>query len=164
MPRRRYPSDLTNAQWAVLEPLVPAPGPGDRPTPHPGREIVDALLSVRRDGIPWRALPHDFPQWPTVYDESHRWRDDGARERIHDVLREQVRPRASRHAQPSAAILESQRARPMEKVARGDDGGKNVRCRKRHLLGDTTGLLRVVVHPANIPDRVGGATGPGWAR
>lgn len=115
MPRRRYPSNLTDAQWAVLEPLVPAPGPGDRPARHPGREIVDALLSVRWDGIPWRALPHDFPPWPTVYDDLHHWHDDSIWERIHDLLREEVRPRASPHAEPSAAILDSQRARPWKR-------------------------------------------------
>lgn len=115
MSRRRYPSDLTDAQWAVLAPLVPMPKPGGRPAQHDRREIVEAILYVLRGGIAWRALPHDFPPWQTVYDYFRTWRDDGTWERCNTVLRERVRVRAGRAAQPSGAILDSQSAKTTEK-------------------------------------------------
>ena len=70
-PRRRYPTDLTDAQWALLAPLIPAPKPGGRPAIHDRRELVDAMLYLLRAGCAWRLLPHDFPPWRTVY---HYWR------------------------------------------------------------------------------------------
>ncbi len=115
MPRRAYPTDLTDAQWAILEPLVPAPKPGGRPAKHPRREIVNALLYVLRGGIAWRALPHDLPPWQTVYDYFRRWRIDGTWERINAALRERVRLRAEREPTPSAAILDSQSVKTTEK-------------------------------------------------
>jgi putative transposase len=115
MPRRRYPSDLTDAQWACLEPLLPTIRPGGRPRAHPLREIIDALRYVLRGGIAWRALPHDYPPWQTVYHYFRAWRLDGTWERLNDELRELVRERAGRHAQPSAAILDSQSVRTTEK-------------------------------------------------
>lgn len=124
MPRRRYPSDLTDAQWGRLEPLLPTTRPGGRPRAHPLREIIDALRYVLRGGIAWRALPHDYPPWQTVYHYFRVWRRDGTWERLNDDLRELVRERAGRQAQPSAAILDSQSSKTTEK------GG----------LGATTGL------------------------
>jgi putative transposase len=115
MPRRRYPSDLTDAQWARLEPLLPAVRSGGRPRAHPLREIIDALRYVLRGGIAWRALPHDYPSWQTVYHYFRMWRLDGTWERLNDELRELVRERAGRHPQPSAAILDSQSAKTTEK-------------------------------------------------
>jgi putative transposase len=115
MPRRRYPSDLTDAQWARLEPLLPPMHPGGRPRAHPLREIVDALRYVLRGGIAWRALPHDYPPWQTVYHYFRAWRLDGTWERLNDELRELVRVRAGRNAQPSAGILDSQSAKTTEK-------------------------------------------------
>jgi putative transposase len=115
MPRRRYPSDLTDAQWARLESLLPAVRPGGRPRVHPLREIIDALRYVLRGGIAWRALPHDFPPWQTVYHYFRAWRLDGTWERLNDELRELVRERAGRNAQPSAAILDSQSVKTTEK-------------------------------------------------
>jgi transposase len=126
MPRRRYPSDLTDAQWARLEPLLPAVRPGGRPRAHPLREVVDALRYVLRGGIAWRALPHDYPPWQTVYHYFRAWRLDGTWERLNDELRELVRERAGRTAQPSAGILDSQSSKTTEK------GG----------LAATTGLRR----------------------
>ena len=82
MPRRRYPSDTTDAQWVVPGPHVPASSPGGRPPTHDRREIVDAILYVLRNGNAWRALPHDLPPWPTVYWYFRRWRLDGTWERI----------------------------------------------------------------------------------
>ena len=118
MPRRRYPSDLSDAQWMRLEPLLPLRRPGGRPRAHPLREIVDALRYVLRGGIAWRALPHDYPPWQTVYHYFRSWRLDGTWERLNDELRELVRERAGRIAQPRAAILDSQSAKTTEKGGR----------------------------------------------
>ncbi len=115
MSRRRYPTDLTDVQWAILEPLVPAAKPGGRPAAHPRREIVEAILYVLRGGGAWRLLPHDFPPWQTVYHYFRVWRLDGTWERINGVLRERVRIRAGRQPTPSAAILDSQSAKTTEK-------------------------------------------------
>jgi putative transposase len=115
MSRRRYPSDLTEAQWTRLEPLLPVVRPGGRPRAHPLREVIDALRYVLRGGIAWRALPHDYPPWQTVYHYFRMWRLDGTWERLNDELRGLVRERAGRNAQPSAAILDSQSVRTTEK-------------------------------------------------
>jgi len=115
MPRRAYPTDLTDAQWAFLEPLVPPPKPGGRPPKHPRRELVNAMLYGLRSGGAWRLLPHEFPPWQTVYHYFRLWRLDGTWERINTALREQVRVRTGRDAQPSAAIIDSQSAKTTEK-------------------------------------------------
>ncbi len=123
MPRRRYPSDLTDAQWARLEPLLPPVRPGGRPRAHPLREVIDALRYVLRGGIAGRALPHDYPPWQTAYHYFRAWRRDGTWERLNDELRELVRSRAGRNAQPSAAILDSQSAKTTEKGGRAASTG-----------------------------------------
>jgi putative transposase len=109
------------------------------------------------DWMPWRQLPHDLPPWGTVWDYFRAWRIDGTWMRIHDKLREMVRVRAGREAQPSASIIDSQSVRTTEQGGpRGYDGGKKVNGRKSHVLVDTLGLLlSVVVHPADIQDRDG---------
>lgn len=111
MPRRAYPTDLTDAQWAILEPLIPPPKPGGRPAKHPRRELVTAMLYVLRGGIAWRLLPHEFPPWQTVYDYFRQWRLDGTWETINTALRERVRIKLGRDPTPSAAILDSQSAK-----------------------------------------------------
>lgn len=115
MTRQRYPTDLTDRQWVVLQPLLPPAKPGGRPRSVDLREILDAVLYVDRNGITWRALPHDFPPWRTVYHYFRAWRLDGTWERMHDALRERVRQSAGRPASPSAAIIDSQSVKTTEK-------------------------------------------------
>ena len=160
---RRYPSDTTEAEWAVLATLVPAGGPGPRGgrrPRHPRRDIIDAIRYVAHNGGVWRALPADFPPWQTVYDYHRRWAADGTVNRIHNALREQVRTAEGRDREPSAAIVDSQSVRAAETVARssrGYDAGKHVNGRKRHIAVDTIGLLLVVaVTAASTQDRVAG--------
>jgi putative transposase len=161
--RPRYPSDMTDAEWAVLAPLVPAGGSGrrgGRPAKHSRRDIVDAIRYLTHNSCVWRALPVDFPPWKTVYDYHARWAADGTVTRLHDALREQVRLAEGRTAEPTAAIVDSQSVRAAETVAatsRGFDGGKKVNGRKRHIVTDTTGLLLVVlVTAASVQDRDAG--------
>ncbi len=123
MPRCAYPTDLTDAQWAILEPYVPAPKPGGRPVKHPRREIVNAMLYVLRSGGAWRLLPHEFPPWQTVYDYFRQWRMDGTWEQINAALRERVRVRAGRDPQPSGAILDSQSVKTTGKGGSGATTG-----------------------------------------
>ena len=112
--RRAYPTDLTDAEWAILVPLIPPAKPGGRP-PTDRREVLNALRYALRTGGAWRHLPHDFPPWQTVYDYHRRWRRDGTWERMHDALRDQVREQAGRNAQPTAGIIDSQSVRTTEK-------------------------------------------------
>jgi putative transposase len=115
MTRQPYPSDLSDRQWARLEPLIPPAKPGGRPRSADMREVVDAILYVLRNGVVWRALPHDFPPWKTAYHYFRTWRVDGTWDAIHATLREQVRLADGREASPSAAILDSQSVRTTER-------------------------------------------------
>ncbi len=116
--RKAYPSDLRDAEWAVLKPLVPAPKPGGRPVRHSRREIVNGILYVVRGGNQWRAMPHDLPPWQTVYFYFRIWRNEGTWEAIHSALREQARRNIGREATPSAAILDSQSVKTSQRGAR----------------------------------------------
>lgn len=116
MRQTRYPSDLTDAQWTHLQPLLERPRHrGGRPRIYPLREIVNALLYLLRGGISWRSLPHDFPPWESVYDHFRRWKRDGTFERLHEVLRHQTRQKAKRPRSPSVLILDSQSVQTTEK-------------------------------------------------
>ena len=114
MARQRYPSDLTDAQWRRIEPSVPAPKEGGRPATIDRREIVNAVLYVAREGCSWRALPHDFPKWQTVYHSFRLWRDDGTWQQLHDALRDDVRSVAGRDPRPSVAMLDAQSVKTAE--------------------------------------------------
>ncbi len=106
--RPAYPSDLTDAQWALLASLIPPPKPGGRPRRLDMRQVVNAIFYVDRTGCQWRYLPKEYPNWKTVYWYFTRWQDDGTWERLTDALRRRVRQRAGRHPEPSAAIVDSQ--------------------------------------------------------
>ena len=103
-----YPSDLTDAQWAVLEPLIPPPKPGGRPRRVAMRQVVNAIVYIDRAGCQWRMLPREYPNWKTVYWYFTRWQDDGTWERITDALRHRLRRKLGRDPHPSAGILDSQ--------------------------------------------------------
>jgi putative transposase len=114
MTRKRYPADLTAAQWQHIEPHVPAPKDGGRPSTVDCREIVNAILYVVQEGCRWRALPQEYPKWQTVYHYFRLWRDDVTWQRIHDALRDEVRAAAGREPSPSAAILDAQSVKTVE--------------------------------------------------
>ena len=115
MTRQPYPTDLTDRQWRLVQPLIPPAKPGGRPRSADLRAVVDAILYVARNGTTWRGLPHDFPPWKTVYHYCRAWRLDGTWERIHDALRDAVRRADGREPSPSAAILDSQSVKTTEK-------------------------------------------------
>jgi transposase len=150
---------LTDAQWALVEPLLSVAKSGGRPEKHGRREMVDAILYVVRTGCAWRQLPKDFPPWETVYWHFKRWRDDGSLDALHDALRSKVREAEGRQAQPTAAIIDAQSVKGADTVGRatrGYDAGKKVNGRKRHIVVDTIGLLVIVmVTAASVQDRDG---------
>src|SRR4051812_18155863 len=152
--RRVYEDDPTDAQWAILHPLLPpAPG-GGRPRTTDLREVLNAILHLLRTGCAWKHPPHDFPPAGTVYEYFKLWRRDGTIARIHDVLHPQVRMASEHEPEPSAASLDSQSVKTTEVGGiKGSDAGKKVKGRKRHIVVDTLGLLiAVVVTGANVQD------------
>jgi transposase len=125
---RAYPSDTTDAEWAVLEPFVPAVKVGGRPAIHARRDIVDGIFYVNRTGCSWRSLPIDFPPWMTVYSYFRTWKQSGVYARLNDALRGRVRQQAGKNAVPTAAIIDSQSVKTSEKGgSRGTTAGKRSR-------------------------------------
>jgi transposase len=163
--RRPYRTDLSDARWALIEPMLSAwraarVGLGISPIQHDLREIVNALLYVNRTGIAWEYLPHDFPPFKTVHGYFALWEREGLTEAIHDTLRGKVRQAAGRDAEPTAAILDAQTVKTSTNVpehAQGIDAGKKIKGTKRHIATDVLGLLLVVlVTAASVHDTVGG--------
>ena len=156
---RRYPSDTSDEQWAVIEPLLPPVRTGGRPEKHPRRAVVDAILYVVRTGCAWRQLPADFPPWQTVYWYFNQWEQARVTENILPVVRAQLRVQEGRNPLPSAGLIDSQSVKGADTVgreSRGYDAGKKVNGRKRFIVTDTLGLLLVVVVlAASVQDRDG---------
>jgi transposase len=157
--RKGYPSDLTDQQWELVEPLLPAVKTGGRPETHPRRAIVDAILYVVRTGCSWRQLPTDFPPWQTVYWYFTGWENAKVTEKILAAVRTQLRVQEGRHPEPSAGLVDSQTVKAADTVgaeSRGYDAGKRINGRKRFIVTDTLGLLiTVVVCAASMQDRDG---------
>ncbi|MFE5113685.1 IS5 family transposase [Streptomyces sp. NPDC056663] len=158
---RAYDTDLTDAEWQRIRPLLPVSGwlegRGGRPEGYCHRVMLDAVFYVVDGGIKWRAMPADFPPWDRVYAFFRRWRETGLLTKFHDRLRGKVREAAGREPEPSAAIIDSQSVKADAVVgadSRGYDGGKKINGRRRHLICDTLGLLLMIhVRAGDVTDR-----------
>ncbi len=152
MRTQRYPSDLTDEQWALVKPLIPV-YPGGRPRTTPMRDVLDAIFYVLRTGCQWGFLPKDFPPKSTVWGYYNEWRHNGTLEDIHDKLRELVRKKEKPGRPRRTASIDSQSVDTGSGgQARGRDNAKNVDGRKRHIVVDSLGLLLAVVVTAASTD------------
>ena len=153
----RYASDLTDGEWALIEPFMPVPNRIGRPRRTDLREVVNALLYIASTGCQWRFPPKDFPPFSTVQKYFYRWRDERLLETINHHLLFAARERMGREAQPTAGVIDSQSVKTTESGGPvGYDAGKKTKGRKRHILTDTEGfLVTALVHAADIQDRDG---------
>jgi putative transposase len=157
--RNAYPSDLTDAEWEILEPLIPEVSEDATVPTISRREIVNGILYVLRSGCPWRLLPHDLPAWGTVYYYFRAWRIAGIWDKALEAQRRQMRHAQGRDEEPSAAVIDSQsiKTSAVRGPEKGFDMGKKIWGRKRHLLVDTQGnLMEVKVTAASDSDLSGG--------
>ncbi|MDJ0649699.1 MAG: IS5 family transposase [Xenococcaceae cyanobacterium MO_188.B19] len=159
MVRQAYPSDLSDREWSIIEPLLPRSKSRGRKRDTDLREVVNAILYLLEEGCQWRALPHDFPHWSTVRTYFDKWNKHQLWYQMNRRLREELRQQQGREAQPSAASIDSQSVKNDTKKGDvyGFDGGKRVKGRKRHILVDSLGLLlEVIVTEANGSERING--------
>ncbi|MCS3452300.1 MULTISPECIES: IS5 family transposase [Bradyrhizobium] len=156
----RYASDCTDAEWALIELLMPGRSKVGRPRKTCMRSVWDAIQYIATTGCQWALLPKDFPPFTTVQYYFYGLRDSGVLDLINDALVEIARRLAGREPQPTAAIIDSQSVKMTESGGpRGFDAGKKIKGRKRHIVTDTQGnLLSAIVHPANVQDRDGAPT------
>ena len=156
-PAKRYATDLTDAEFALVEPYLPAPCGLGRPRRTDLRAVLDAIFYLLRTGCQWRLLPKCFPPRSTVFGYFRRWWQDGTLLGLYYALLVLARQAAGREPQPTAGIVDSQSVKTSESGGlRGYDAGKKINGRKRHVLVDTLGfLLRGIVHAANVQDRDG---------
>jgi putative transposase len=154
MRMNHYPSDITDAQWALIEPHIPSDPGGGRPRKTDMRDVLDAVLYILRTGCQWRYLPVDFPPKSTVWRYFDRWRRDGTLDRIHDLLRRKVRATEKPYHPRTSASVDSQSIDTTSGgEQRGRDNAKNVDGRKRHIVVDSMGLLlAVLVTAASVDD------------
>ncbi|MGW2883681.1 IS5 family transposase, partial [Streptomyces sp. NPDC001233] len=166
--RRPHPSDLSDARWELIEPVLSAwrferRGRAldfGRPPEHDLRDIMNAILYVGRTGVQWRCLPHDFPHWNTVYGYFAKWADEGVFAQLNGLLRQLLREKEGRDAEPSACVIDAQSVKTSTSVpaaGQGIDAGKKIVGRKRNIVTDTIGLLlAVLVTAASVQDSVAG--------
>ena len=153
----RYDSDLTDEQWAVVEPLLPGPCDGGAPRTTDFRSLLNAMFYVASNGVKWKSLPVSYPPEGTVRWRFHQWRRNGVLENVHAALRTMVRVSEGHAPEPSAGSIDSQSVKAaVTSGTRGFDAGKKINGVKRHLLVDTLGLVSLaVVHSAALQDRDG---------